>query len=61
MKIQTELYGLVYKNHNGRFTRKPYQGFLFTSRKSAQDHAHLFAPSTKKNLKLAKVMLETLD
>lgn len=61
MKIITNLYGLVYKNHNGAYTRKPYQGFLYTSLDSARRDALAFSPETKKNLKPARITLTTIE
>ena len=61
MKINTNLYGLIYKNHRGNFTKKPYQGFLWTSKEEARHQGNFFSASTKKNMQLVKIALETVE
>lgn len=60
MKITTNQYCLVYKNHNGRMTGKPYQGWLYSSIVQANKDAKFFSQGTKKNMKVARLTLETV-
>lgn len=61
MKINTELYGLVYKNHNGRFTRSTYGRMTWPSISEAFTSAKEFSKSTKKNMKVVRLVLETIE
>lgn len=59
MKINTNRYGLVYKNHNGAFTRNPYMGLTWPTAQEAKQKASMFK-DTKKSLKVVRMVMETV-
>ena len=56
--MKTNLYCLVYKNHNARMTRVPYQGIVYSSLNQAKSDAESFSKETKKNMRTARIKLE---
>lgn len=60
MKIKSNLYGLVYKNHDGKFTKKPYGGLTWRSIGAAKYWSENFS-TTKKNMRVVRLTLETVN
>lgn len=51
-------YALNYRNHKNKLTRYPYGGMLFTSVRNAKAMAQNVKPTTKKHMRVVKVVLE---
>ena len=59
MKLNTNSYGLVYLNR-GKFTRQVYHGNLYGTVTKARNYANNVSRTVRKNLKVARLVLETV-
>lgn len=59
MTIKMNKFGLIYKNHNGVFTRNPYMGLTWPTAQEAKQKASMFK-ETKKSLKVVRMVMETV-